>query len=393
MDVTSPPVIRHRRYDAIVVGARAAGAATAMLLARHGLEVLVVERTAYGADTLSTHALMRGGVVQLRRWGLLDRIIAAGTPPIRHTTFVYGHGRVEVPIKRSHGIDALYAPRRTVLDPILVDAAVEAGAELHHGVTVTDLLRADDGRVTGIVARDGRGTPLVADAGIVIGADGVRSTVAGRVQAPTERVGRGATAVVYGYWSGLETVGYEWVFRPGATAGLIATNGGQTCVFVGAPRSRIGSGRTEAVHAILSAAAPDVAERVADAVPPAGVRSFAGRPGFVRRCWGPGWALVGDAGYWKDPLSAHGLTNALRDAELLAVAVASSRAGTAARGEALAEYQATRDRLSGPLFETVDTIAGHRWTDAEIPELLRRLSDAMADEVDALDRFGSVAVL
>lgn len=232
----------------------------------------------------------------------------------------------------------------------------------------------------------------MAEAGIVIGADGVRSTVARGVRAPTERVGRGATAVVYGYWSDLETVGYEWIFRPGATAGLIATNGGQTCVFVGAPRGRIGPGRIEAVHSILSAAAPDVAGRVADAVPPTGVRSFAGRPGFIRRCWGPGWALVGDAGYWKDPLSAHGLTNALRDAELLAVAVASSRAGTAARADALVDYQATRDRLSAPLFETADTIAGHRWTDAEIPDLLRRLSDAMADEVDALDRFGAVAL-
>ena len=392
MEPTSLIHPRHACYDAIVVGARAAGAATAMLLARRGLRVLVVERTAYGADTLSTHALMRCGVVQLHRWGLLDRVIAAGTPPIRHTTFIYGHARVDVAITPSHGIDALYAPRRTVLDPILVDAAVAAGADVLHGITVTDVLRGGDGRVTGIVGRDGSGRAFTATAGIVIGADGVRSTVATRVRAPMERVGRGATAVVYGYWTGLATAGYEWIFRPGATAGLIATNDGQTCVFVGAPRDRIGSGRLEVVDEILSAAAPDVAARVADAVPPAGVRSFAGRPGFVRRCWGPGWALVGDAGYWKDPLSAHGLTNALRDAELLAIAVASSEPGTADRADALADYQRTRDRLSGPLFDTVDTIATHRWTDAEIPELLRRLRVTMADEVDALGELDAAAM-
>jgi flavin-dependent dehydrogenase len=390
------PRRRHEgRYDAVIVGARAAGAATAMLLARQALRVLVVERSAYGADTLSTHALMRGAVVQLHRWGLLDRVIAAGTPPIRKSTFVYGHERVEVTIEPSHGIDALYAPRRTVLDPILVDAAADAGAEIRHGVTVVDVVRDVDGRVTGIVARDRSGAMLTADAGIVVGADGVRSTVADRVDAPMHRTGRAATAMAYGYWSDLDDVGYEWIFRPDATAGLIPTNGGQTCVFVGATPERIGPGGIDVIGDILAVAAPDVAARVAAAAPPPGVRSFAGRPGFVRRAWGPGWALVGDAGCWKDPLSSHGLTNALRDAELLARAVASSHAGTQSRIDALVDYQETRDRLSMPIFDTVDTIAAHRWTVDEIPDLLLQLSAAMADEVealDALDRLGAAAL-
>src|SRR5206468_10109150 len=75
------------RHDVVVVGARAAGAATAMLLAGAGLDVLVVDRSRYGADTLSTHALMRAGVAQLHRWGLLDAVVRAGTPPVRATTF------------------------------------------------------------------------------------------------------------------------------------------------------------------------------------------------------------------------------------------------------------------------------------------------------------------
>lgn len=392
------PFARHprgsgtERYDAVIVGARAAGAATAMLLARRGLRVLAVDRSAYGADTLSTHALMRAAVVQLHRWGLLDSVIAAGTPPVRKSVFVYGHERVEVEIKPSHGIDALYAPRRTVLDPILVDAAVDAGAELRYGVTVIDLLRDGEGRVTGIVARDRSGATLTAEAGIVVGADGARSTVAHLVRAPMQRVGSGASAIVYGYWSELDVAGYEWIYRPDATAGLIPTNDGQTCVFVGATPERIGSGRVDVIGDILAAAAPDVAARVAAARPPTGVRSFAGRPGFLRRSWGPGWALVGDAGCWKDPLSSHGLSNALRDAELLARAVASSHADTGSRVDALVDYQEIRDRLSTPIFDAVDTIAGHRWTVDEIPALLLQLSSAIAAEVDALDRLEAVAL-
>jgi flavin-dependent dehydrogenase len=378
-------------FDAIVVGARAAGAATATLLARHGLRVLVVDRSRYGADTLSTHALMRAGVVQLHRWGLLDAVVDAGTPPIRRTTFVYGHDRVEVAIKPSHGIDALYAPRRTVLDPILVDAAAAAGAEVRYGITVTDVLHDDRGRVTGVVARDEHARRITADAPIVIGADGVRSTIADRVGAAVERSGTGATAVVYGYWSGLETNGYEWVFRPEATAGIIPTNRGEACVFAGTTPARFGRGGFDTLRRVLREAAPDVAARVDAAIPPAGVRGFLGRPGFMRRSWGPGWALVGDAGYWKDPISAHGLTDALRDAELLARAVFSTEPRGPCRDEALADYQDMRDDLSAPLFDVVDVIARQRWSEAEIPGLLLQLSAAMADEVDALAAFDTVA--
>ena len=129
---------------------------------------------------------MRGGVLQLHRWGLLDRIVDAGTPPIRRTTFRYADDDVTVTIKPSHGVDALYAPRRTVLDPILVDAAVAAGADVRYGVTVTDVRRDADGRVIGIDGRDDGGRPVAVDADLVIGADGLRSTVAQRVGAPIE---------------------------------------------------------------------------------------------------------------------------------------------------------------------------------------------------------------
>ena len=176
-------------YDVVIVGARAAGAATAYLLARHGLRVLLVDRSRYGTDTLSTHALMRGGVLQLTRWGLLDEIIAAGTPAVRRTTFRYADDLVPITLKASYGVEALYAPRRTVLDPILVDAAAAAGADVRFGIAVTGVERDRHGTVTGIIGRTRDGEPLRVAARIVVGADGIRSTIADPVDAPFERVG------------------------------------------------------------------------------------------------------------------------------------------------------------------------------------------------------------
>jgi flavin-dependent dehydrogenase len=380
------------RYDVVVVGARAAGAATALLFARGGRRVLVVDRSRYGADTLSTHALMRGGVLQLHRWGLLDRLVEADTPAARTTTFRYAHDEVVVTIKPAHGVDALYAPRRTVLDPMLVDAAAEAGVEVRYGVTVTDVRRDEQGRVRGIEARDGSGWPVTIDADLVVGADGLHSTVAPRVGASVEHLGSGVAACVYGYWSDLEVDGYEWIYRPEACAGLIPTNDGQVCVFAASTPTRIGRGGRRVFDEVLEQASPETAARVRAATAPAGVRSFAGHPGYLRRSWGPGWALVGDAGYWKDPLSAHGLTDALRDAELLVRAVLSADAGHESESEALAGYQATRDRLSLPLFTITNTIAAMQWAEAEIKSLLLQLNSTMADEVDAIAALDAVAV-
>lgn len=370
-------------YDVAVVGARAAGAATALLLARHGLRVLLVDRGRYGADTLSTHALMRGGVLQLARWGLLDEVIAAGTPAVRRTTFSFAGETVRIAIKPAHGVDSLYAPRRTVLDPILVDAAVAAGADVRFGVAVTDVERDRRGTVTGIVARMRDGGVFRASARVVVGADGIHSTIADLVDAPVERVGTAAGAVTYGYWSGLDTDGYEWNFRPNAASGVIPTNDGRACVFVSAAARRIGRGGLDRLGRIVAESAPGLAARLAAATPPPALRTFTGRRGHLRRSWGNGWALVGDAGYFKDPLSAHGLTDALRDAELLAHAIAAVVDG-ADESDALAGYQARRDALSTALFDVTDVIAGHHWTDAEIPGLMLRLNAAMADEVETI---------
>ena len=373
----------HDRYDAIVVGARVAGAATAMLLARAGRKVLVVDRGRFGADTLSTHGLMRAGVLQLHRWGVLDRIVAAGTPAIRRSTFTYADHQLSVPIKPAHGVDALYAPRRTVLDPALVDAAVEAGADVRFGVSVTGLQRDVNGTVTGVAGYDDSSRPFIANGDLVIGADGARSRGADLVDAPFERVGTGAGATMYGYWSDLPVNGFEVAYVDGMVAGVIPTNHEQSCVFACVPPKRLGSRRIDALTGVLAATDPELAAGVAHATPPGAVRTFPGRPGFVRRSWGPGWALVGDAGYWKDPVSTHGISDALCDAELLARAVAGSD-GPGERQQALADYQATRDRVSRQLFDVTDRIACFQWDATEISELLIQLSASMSDEVELL---------
>ena len=375
------PALNHR-YDAIVVGARCAGAATAMLLARRGLSVLLFDRDRRGADTLSTLAMMRAGVLQLRRWDLIDQVRTAGAPDIRTTSFIYGDEVITVPIKPRDGVDALLAPRRRSLDPLLADAASAAGADVRYGPRLADLIRAPNGRVTGAVLEDRERTLHPIGANIVIGADGLRSTVAQKIGAATYHEGRHAAGVVYAFWRGLENAGNRWHYRPGVSVGAIPTNDGDTCVFAAMPSARF----HEEIHAdleggyrrVLSECAPVLAEELSTAAPSERFRGFPGHTGIMRQSHGPGWALVGDAGYFKDPITAHGISDALRDAEFLARAV---ERGT---DQALAGYQSTRDELSRELFEITDAIAGFEWSLDTLKPLHQALSKVMNDEVDAL---------
>ena len=371
----------HETHDVVIAGARVAGAATAMLLARAGLDVLVVDRSDLGADTVSTHALMRGGVLQLRRWGLLDRIVDAGTPAIRHTTFRYASGDVRVPVSEVHGVDALYAPRRTVLDPILVEAATAAGAHVRHGVEVLDVVR-DDGGVLGLVVRERDGRVHEIRAGLVVGADGIRSAVARLVGARTLRRGTAGTATTYAHLGGLDLDGAQWTFRRDGTWGAAPTNDGEWCVFAAGAPLRIGLGGIDVLADVVAANEPSLAAELRRRRH-AMTRTFGGRPGHVREASGPGWALVGDASAFKDPIGAHGMTDALRDAELLARAIVDVAAG-AAEAATLADYGRLRDELSTELFDVIDEIAAERWSDEEIPRLVRRMTAVTVPEVELL---------
>lgn len=370
-------------HDVIVVGARVAGAATALLLARAGYDVLVVDRARRGSDTLSTHALMRPAVMQLERWGLLADLVTAGTPGQDRVVFHYGDEPLRIDLTRR-----LYAPRRTVVDPILVAAAERSGARFAFGVGVEDLLRDPSGRVVGVCGRGPGRAPFTATARVVVGADGRGSRVAACVDPVVTRRGEAASGFAFGYWRGVEAEGYEWCFRPGTSAGLIPTNGGQTCVFAGIPGDRFSAVFRPDLEAglrrVLHRTNPRVADRVDAGEQVGHVRGFAGIRGWLRRPYGAGWALVGDAGYYKDPTTAHGMTDAFRDAELLARALDRSLSGTASWGVALADYETLRDRLSIPLFDATDAIASFRWDLGEVQRHHLTMSAAIDAEVEAL---------
>jgi flavin-dependent dehydrogenase len=380
-------MIRPPHFDVIVVGARCAGAATAMLLARQGLRTLLLERAQHGRDTVSTLALMRGGVRQLARWGLLDSVRDAGTPALAGSTFDYGEVTEAVDARDG----ALYAPRRTVLDPLLVDAAARAGAEVRHGTGVTDVARRGDGRVVGVT---GPGGTVLATARLTVGADGLRSRVAAAVGARAYRRGHASGAFAYRYWAGLPAAArYHWYYRPGVTAGRIPTNGGLTCVWVGVPTAGFGALRrpdlATGYHRTLGGGVPELADALHDATPVGPVHGFRGTPGHLRVPWGPGWALVGDAGYFKDPITAHGITDALRDAELLARAAAEAHR-TGDERTAFAGYQRKRDELSGALFTVTDRIASYEWDTARLRDLLLALSKAQRAENETLAALDAV---
>lgn len=377
------------RYDVVIVGARVAGAATALLLARAGARVLAVDSSAAGSDTLSTHALMRAGVMQLHRWGVLDRIRAAGTPPIRWTTFHYGAEAVPVAIQERDGVDALYAPRRTVLDAALCEAAREAGADVVHRASVTNLLYDFCGRVCGINVVDAEGVSHRVEAGVVIGADGTRSGVARAVGAEVLREGRTPAAVIYGYWRGLELDGTHWQYGPNVTSGAIPTNDETACLFVGMPperyRAQRSAGFEKLFGEVINEVDPELAAAVSGARRIGKLYPFAGWPGFIRQSWGRGWALVGDAGCFKDPLTAHGITDALRDAEMLANAII---AGTE---RALAEYQLERDAFAAELLDLSDEIASFAWDMDRLKKLHFRLSKLMNRECELVRSLADVA--
>jgi flavin-dependent dehydrogenase len=374
------------RYDAIIVGARVAGASTAMLLARAGLRVLVIDRARPGTDTLSTHAFMRGGVMQLSRLGLLDELIAAGTPAIHRTVIRYGETEETVDIRPGPHVPALFAPRRSLLDRVLIDAAIRVGADVRFQTSLTGLLRDDDGRVIGIEAADRWGQRLVAHAPLTIGADGLRSRVAREVGVLTYESGTNASAMVVGYWSGVQVEGYQWLYGTGMSAGIIPTNDGQVCVWAGTPSSGFERQRREpglGLHRILHTVAPDWSQALSRGHQHGPVRGFPGVQGFLRQPWGRGWALVGDASHFKDPLTTHGMTDALRDAELLARAILSAD-GADHLDHALAGYQDLRDALAHELLLLSDRAAGYDWDMAQLRRLLLAVSRAMRPELQYL---------
>jgi flavin-dependent dehydrogenase len=372
-------------YDVIVVGGRVAGAATAMLLARCGHRVLVLERSPMPSDTVSTHAILRTGVLQLKRWGLLDSLIGAGTPPITGITLGFGDERIEFDVRDEYGVDALLAPRRHLLDDMLLRAAADAGAEVRDRSAVTGLLHDQDGRVTGVRTRQaGQGQVTARH---VIGADGHKSRVAEWAGALTKKAHDATNTVHYAYYEGIARNEFWFQFSAGVNAGLVPTNGGQCLVFAGRPanlRRRFTANPEDEFNRLLRQGGADLAGLVARGRRVSGFRGTNGLAGHLRQAWGPGWSLVGDAGYTKDPVSAHGMSDALRDAELCARAVDRTLTEPSSGSAALDWYEATRDELSTRVFAESEALARFEWAPDEASRRMRVISEEVRAECELI---------
>jgi 2-polyprenyl-6-methoxyphenol hydroxylase-like FAD-dependent oxidoreductase len=371
------------RYDAIVVGARCAGAPTAMLLAKKGYKVLLVDKATFPSDTISTHLIHPPGIETLERWGLLDRVLATGCPPVHTYAFDFG----PFTIAGSPGLtksSVAYVPRRTVLDKILVDAAAEAGAEVREEFTVEDIVM-EDGRVTGVRGR-GKGTPSVTEhARVVIGADGRHSIVAKAVKPEQYQEKPILLAAYYSYWSGLPMNGrFEIYVREFCSFAACPTNDGLTLVIAGWPYSQFEEKRKDIEGNYLGviARAPAFAERMRAAKRE---ERFVGAPvpGYFRKPYGPGWTLVGDAGYIKDFVTAMGITDAFTQAEECANALHDSWSGARSFDGAMGKYQDERDRQAMPIYEFTAQLASQ---EPPTPEK-QQLFAAIARSQEAMDGF------
>jgi 2-polyprenyl-6-methoxyphenol hydroxylase-like FAD-dependent oxidoreductase len=373
-------------YDVIVAGARCAGSPTGMLLAAKGYKVLVVDRATFPSDTVSTHLLHPPGVAALRRWGLLGRLVASGCPPIHTYAFDFGPftvsgspGTADAPVA--------YAPRRTVLDQLLVDAAAEAGAEVREGFTVQDLVL-DDGVVTGIRGHSKHGQTVTERARVVVGADGRHSLVARTVQPEQYHQQPPLLVGYYSYWSELPMEGrFETWIRPDRAFAAWPTHDGLTLVIGGWPMAEFqaNKGDLDGNFRKMLELAPAFAERVQTATRQGRLVGTA-VPNYFRRPYGPGWALVGDAGYNKDFITAQGMLDAFRDAERCTQALDQTFTGAASFETAMAGYQASRDTQVLPMYGLTCQLA----TLQPPPPDLQQLLGVIHGHQEAMDQFAQV---
>lgn len=361
-------------YDAIIVGARCAGSPLALLLARKGYKVLLLDRSRFPSDmAFSNHFVHQAGAACLQRWGLLPRLAATGCPPITENYFNYGDFSLTGPVEPVDGVNTAFAPRRIVLDPLLVEAAIEAGAELRDRFSVHDLVW-DGNRVVGIRGRH-NGAEVTERARIVVGADGMFSAVAKAVSAPEYKTSPPLEGSWYAYWSGVRMKGWHLWLRPGRVIFAYNTNHNLTLIGVAFAAKDLPAIRGNVEHhhgQVIAQHAPDLAELMRS-----GQREshFVGGaiPYHVRRPYGPGWALVGDAGYQKDPCTASGITDAFRSTEWLAEAIHDGFSERQPMQQALSQYEERRNLSEMPYFELTTQLAALATPPEEMQQLLAAL--------------------
>jgi len=382
-------------YDAIVVGARCGGSPTAMLLARRGYRVLLVDRARFPSDTVSTHWIWPTGMACLKHWGLLDRLAATNCPLFQTMGLDLGELRLAGDLPPTDGVAAICAPRRMLLDKLLLDAAAEAGAEIRESFTVTELIYSGDG-VTGIRGHGQTGADTSEKARLVIGADGRNSLVAKSVSAAEYNARPALTCCYYAYWSDvpphLTAIHLRASPTNAGSSRTIAsfpTNNGLTITPIVCPHEEFASARSDPDRHVREnlALVDEFAEIFSGAKRVEPVRGSGTLPNFFRKPYGNGWALVGDAGFHKDPILAQGISDAFRCAEWLADAIDAGFSGARPLNDALAEYQRIRDERLTPSYELTCDLA----TLAPAPPEMLALYEALQhDEVERNRFFGTL---
>jgi flavin-dependent dehydrogenase len=356
-------------FDVVVVGARCAGSATARLLAQSGLRVLSLDKASFPSDTISTHGVGPVGVELLERWGLLDELLATGVP--REDSVGLKLGDQEMNMQLPAGAFGPICPRRTVLDYVLVQAARAAGAEVRENLTFRDVIW-QDGAIAGVRYTDRGGRSYAVRARLVIGADGVNSRVAKAVGAERYNVRRSRVSFRYAYYSGIATRRVEMAWVNPHFAYIFPTNEGLACM-AGATADagfteHIAGGEASLID-LFETASPHLAELLRNGKRESKFYTYRRLPGRFNVPQGPGWALVGDASFFKDPVTGQGISDALAGAQLLADAVIEGFESPTELQQALGRYQRSRDELYTDAYAATQRLASLEWRNEELPDL------------------------
>lgn len=377
-----------RHIDAVVVGARCAGSAAAIALARAGRRVVCLDGATFPSDTLSTHLLFAGGVAELSAVGALPRVEALGAPRMPRAQMSGAGVDVAAGYTRIDGVDYALCVRRPGLDAALVATAREAGAEVREATRVTDLVW-DGDRVAGVRTRDRSGRTAELRAPLVVGADGRRSTVARRVGADQPyRSNPNQRACLFAYWrdpdSAWRSVAAQW--RAGRDLGTaFPCDDGLVLVLLMPPVEWVSD--PEAAYADALERLPELRERLRACTQATRVRSALDTTSYFRRSSGPGWALPGDAGHFKDPVTAQGIRDAVRYGRLLGEAAAPVLDDPRALDRALRRWERQRERECLEVYQWTNRLAR---ADAMSPLEVEFYRAAAADPAfarDALDVF------
>jgi menaquinone-9 beta-reductase len=334
-------------FDVIVVGARCAGAPLATMLARAGLRVCVVDKDRFPSDTLSTHVIQPAGVQVLERIGVLEALLKVAPPMVRgRMAFDNDLAIIDdvVAITRA----PVLSVRRVTLDEVLVNAAAEAGAEVRTQNAVTGPVM-DRGRFAGVTTAAGE-----LRAPLVVGADGTRSAVARMVGAKEYHPTPNGRVFMWAYYESDPTNGEIWIGKIGDHAYLATPTDNGLSLVAACPsidrRDEVRADR-EAVYETGVRGWPELHAGVAGARREGPVHTMANMAGFFRTSAGPGWALVGDAGHFKDPTPGQGIADALRQSEKLAAAIECGLGGSPGTpDQALREWWRWRDEDAWEMY-------------------------------------------